>query len=227
MPYYTRGAQQRKPYRPHRSSESRSRDSWGRRVSSSGSRPPSPRAARRPTSIGETLESASATIRRIDTSSRPRARNIRPTARIGVLHRGIGRTIFGRARPHRQSSRGTRRGDLGSSSAGAEVARPAGRCCRRLGIGRWAHVGGTFAPRGCWPRRRSHVFATGDVLLALGFGDDRTAAWISGDGISWGARAVLPPVDVTRVVAGNPNHVVIIGRDRSGSGVLVRASLAD
>ncbi len=73
----------------------------------------------------------------------------------------------------------------------------------------------------------SHVFAAGDVLLALGFGDDRTAAWISSDGISWGTPAVLPPLGVTGVVAGNANQVVIIGRHPSGSSVLFRASLAD
>lgn len=77
----------------------------------------------------------------------------------------------------------------------------------------------------------SHFFEAGDVLIALGFADDRTAAWISSDGIAWGAPAAMPPLDVTRVVAGSENHIVVIGRERTSDGsgpfLLFRASLGD
>jgi hypothetical protein len=77
----------------------------------------------------------------------------------------------------------------------------------------------------------SHVVEAGDVLVALGFAEDRTAAWVSSDGIAWGAPAVLPPLDETRMVAGNADQVVIVGRERtpdgSGSTILFRASLTD
>ena len=69
------------------------------------------------------------------------------------------------------------------------------------------------------------------MLIALGFGDDRTAAWISRDGVDWGRPAAMPPLDLTNVVAGSADQVVVIGRERtldgSGPSLLLRASLGD